>query len=548
MLALLKRYYYTLKYLRSIQIIYRLYYFIHRPRLRSTPVLARNPGLLPWTAPRYIASRLSSEGMFTCLNVSASLADPRIWNHPGSNKLWLYHVHYFDALNAVDADAIQSQLCGYINQWLQHNPPAQGVGWEPYPISVRLVNWIVWLMRTQIEPEPDWLASMIQQGNRLMQRLEYHLLGNHLWMNAKALIFLGCYFSGTEAQAWLQKGLKLLDRELPEQSLPDGGHFELSPMYHALFLWDIADILTLTKISAQPDLQLRKAWLTSVLIKGSEWLAHMSHPDGDIAFFNDATLNAAPKLDAILAYQAFLDLPTYGAAPQHFQIQNLSASGYIVVYLPDNGKCILDVGEVGPSYQPGHAHADTLSCELSLFGQRIWVNSGISEYAVSSMRHTQRGTQAHNTVTINGKNSSEVWAAFRVGHRAYPQSLMIQEQEPYQIYCAHNGYKRLFSRTLHARKWSFSEQSIHIVDTIQGNHQYAEARFYLHPAVKMVQVTPEEWRGEILNSRWIKMFFAGAKRIQLLSTHWYPGFGMTVENQCLVVTFANHQLKTTLTW
>jgi hypothetical protein len=31
---------------------------------------------------------------------------------------------------------------------------------------------------------------------------------------------------------------------------------------------------------------------------------------------------------------------------------------------------ILDVAPVGPDYLPGHAHADTLSFELSLFGQR----------------------------------------------------------------------------------------------------------------------------------------------------------------------------------
>jgi hypothetical protein len=34
----------------------------------------------------------------------------------------------------------------------------------------------------------------------LRKRLEVHLLGNHLFANAKALVFAGLYFSGDEAE------------------------------------------------------------------------------------------------------------------------------------------------------------------------------------------------------------------------------------------------------------------------------------------------------------------------------------------------------------
>ena len=42
---------------------------------------------------------------------------------------------------------------------------------------------------------------------------------------------------------------------------------------------------------------------------------------------------------------------------------------------------LLDVARVGPDYLPGHAHADTLSFELSLYDRRTIVNCGISQYA-----------------------------------------------------------------------------------------------------------------------------------------------------------------------
>ena len=49
----------------------------------------------------------------------------------------------------------------------------------------------------------------------------------------------------------------------------------------------------------------------------------------------------------------------------------------------------MDVALIGPNYQPGHAHADVLSFELSLFGQRLLVNIGTSEY-----RLTQSGNMS----------------------------------------------------------------------------------------------------------------------------------------------------------
>jgi hypothetical protein len=75
---------------------------------------------------------------------------------------------------------------------------------------------------------PRWPASPPRRA--LAGQLEYHLLGNHLFADAKALIFLGAFFAGAEAEAWLTHGLLILARELPEQVLADGGHFERSPM------------------------------------------------------------------------------------------------------------------------------------------------------------------------------------------------------------------------------------------------------------------------------------------------------------------------------
>ena len=89
------------------------------------------------------------------------------------------------------------------------------------------------------------------------------LLGNHLFENAKALIFAGCFFEGAPADAWFECGAQVLGKELGEQILPDGGYFELSPMYHSIILEDILDLLSLQQ--AYPGRPLaEQAWAARI--------------------------------------------------------------------------------------------------------------------------------------------------------------------------------------------------------------------------------------------------------------------------------------------
>lgn len=131
----------------------------------------------------------------------------------------------------------------------------------------------------------------------MSRRLEYHLLGNHLLANAKALVFAGLFFSGGQADSWLRKGLKLLRAQLPEQILADGGHFERSPMYHAIILEDLLDLVNLAETYGHGAADWR-----TVVQRMLRWLNAMSHPDGGIAFFNDAAFGIAPTLAELADY------------------------------------------------------------------------------------------------------------------------------------------------------------------------------------------------------------------------------------------------------
>ena len=69
--------------------------------------------------------------------------------------------------------------------------------------------------------------------------------------------------------------------------------------------------------------------------------------------FNDAANSIAPTPNQLQSYAKELNL-----APKKYL--KLSDSGYRKL-ASENIELFFDIGEVGPTYQPGHAHADTLS-------------------------------------------------------------------------------------------------------------------------------------------------------------------------------------------
>jgi uncharacterized heparinase superfamily protein len=153
----------------------------------------------------------------------------------------------------------------------------------------------------------------------------------------------------------------------------------------------------------------------------------MLHPDGRIPFFNDATFEVAPEPGELFAYAERLGVVEKGVA--------LSESGY--VRLENEGTVVLfDAAPAGPDYQPGHAHADTLSFELSRSGKRVVVNSGTSTYEKAAA--CVGGVPQRTTRSINGQDSSEVWSAFRVAH-AYPFDVKIDRKTFVELL---DGYKR----------------------------------------------------------------------------------------------------------
>ena len=215
------RLFHTVKYLKPGQVLNRLGRRFTRPRVYSGLIPARCAVKQQWQTQVMLCSSFGADETATFLNESGTLFD---WENPTKSKLWLYNLHYFDDLLAEGAKQRGELHRKVVSQWLKDNLPLAGTGWEPYPTSIRIINWIKWLLVGN-QPVPGMLESLTQQACVLSQQIEYHLLGNHILANVKALIFVGAFFEGKIADQWLTVGMTLLDKQLKEQILEDGAHF-----------------------------------------------------------------------------------------------------------------------------------------------------------------------------------------------------------------------------------------------------------------------------------------------------------------------------------
>lgn len=207
--------FHTLKYLKFEQVWFRFLYRFKKPNAPLVIVpLSKRPW--NWSGPAIYNQSIFDDSRVRFLSLDGTVSSLVSWNDPAKEKLWLYNLHYFDDLNSNDFAMREEIHFNFINKWIDENPACVGNGWEAYPLSLRLVNWVKWFSK-QDNIEQKHLTSMLQQANALSQQLEFHILGNHLFANAKALTFVGCFITNGHAEQYLDLGLKLLDREIPEQ-------------------------------------------------------------------------------------------------------------------------------------------------------------------------------------------------------------------------------------------------------------------------------------------------------------------------------------------
>ena len=521
----IKLFFNTILYLKPIQVYYRLYYFL-RKRLIGKKVKKKklaNFNAIVWkNGFNYENSYLDKNNSFVFLNLSHSFSDKIDWNYNRFGKLWVYNLNYFDFLNQENIS--KETGLRLIHDFIKNDDLLKD-GKDPYPISLRGINWVKFLSNNQVKDELI-NTSLYFHYCILFKNLEYHLLGNHLLENAFSLLFGAYYF---QEDKLYNKSYDILISELNEQVLKDGAHFELSPMYHQIMLFRILDCIQLIKLNRwkNDDLLILLEESSSKMLS---WLENVTFNNGDIPMVNDCAFQIAPSTKALLNYGKLLGINKKNI--------KLSDSGYRM-FNNEKYELFMDMGEVGASYQPGHVHSDTFNFVLHVKNQPFIVDTGTSTYEKNDRRQLERSTSSHNTITIGDYDQTQVWGGFRVAKRA--KILLLKES--FNVFSSsHNGYKNI--GVIHNRKFVTNKDSINIFDDLNKQEVYEQiAHFHFHPSIKNIII--KNSRVYFKNSN-IEMSFNGKSiSIEKECYEYSHGFNKTENAFKLKVVFESN-LETTI--
>jgi len=513
----------TVRHLKLTQIYYQIYYRIKKVKNLNqygyNSSIHSNFNRLFFTLKNSLGGFSRQDRTFNFLNLSHNFANRIDWDYQGYGKLWNYNLQYFNCLHQDDLSyETKNAWLLEITDWLNTGR----LKLEPYPVSLRIMNMIRYCS-SQNEFNSQMVGSIYRQTKYLNEHLEYHLLGNHLLENGFAMIMSGYVF---EEKRWKVKAEEILFKELKEQILDDGGHFELSPMYHQIILFRILELIDWYTKVEDPNPE----FLIFVQQKATEmlnWLKNMTFLNGDIPHFNDSSSGIALNSNLLFEYGHRLGLSKVVTS-------ELKGSGYRK-FSSGIYECIVDVGAVGPSYQPGHSHSDALSFVLYANQKPFIVDTGTSTYQIGEIRSRERSTEAHNTVVIGGANQSEVWGGFRVGKRA---KVKIIGESDSQLVAEHDGYHHNFE-TLHKRSFIFADDMIEISDDIGTCSGLL--LFHFHPDC-LVELLDEK----IIRIEGIgRIVLENANNLSLIQYEYANGYNNYLKASKLVANFRN-SVKTSI--
>lgn len=541
-------FYNTIKFLKLAQLVF----FILRRKipashldLRSETALNFSYASIELQRPILVYNGYTDSNGFEFLNCKSRFDITDIdWCPLDQSRLWRYNLHYFDYLSGPNISDVEK--LNIITDWVTHNPQGSQPGWEPFTCSLRLVNWIFYLKSSDQFCNQFILDSLYLQALWLEKNDERHILANHYFENLKALLFAGCFFIGKDADRWRERALIEIPQQLEEQTLQDGGHYERSPQYHALMLENYLDIYNL---AINNEALFNDAFLSEVknyAVCGLDFLNAIVFPDKNIPLFNDSAFNIAPSLDDLNQYaERLFAYPS----PEKSIIPSL-------IHQPNSGfyglksatdMLIMTCGDIVPAYQPGHTHCDLLSFELMMASQRVIVDTGVYEYEPGEMRHYVRSTRAHNTVSVDGDEQSEIWGEFRIARRAKKYAASIKQAD--HDICITGEYNGFYGDTLGSQPRFTHHRSINVklvkdaIDTIavidkltgEGAHS-VESYVHFHPDF-CAHVNDDN----TVTLKFGEIDFAVLSvdshcELRIEKTIYCPEFGLKHPNDCLVIS------------
>ncbi|MCW2567838.1 MAG: hypothetical protein JWN54_1935 [Mycobacterium sp.] len=368
-------------------------------------------------------------------------------------------------------DPAAARLCArHIESWLAANPARRGIGWRSgIELAMRCLNLVVILelldrvavdragleQRTghAVAEHADWLRRFPSRHSSA---------NNHRVAELAGLVVIGAAYPRVVRAAELRSAWAELDAELVRQVHPDGVPGEQATSYGAL----VTEWAALCVAAGRP-LGLEFSDRTRArVVAAATFLAAVTDHAGHLVRVGDddeSRLLTAARPDVPAAVRALVTdvLPAAIPAPvPEVTAPGLTVfrdGGYTVARGADPGGeslWLLDHGPLGLGHLAAHAHADTLAVYLHHRGRPVFVDAGTYRYHdAGAWRDHLRGTAAHNTLTVEGADSSVAAGPFgwRRADRATGRLCSVDTgtdtdtgADGWSVRAEHDGYVRRY--------------------------------------------------------------------------------------------------------
>lgn len=502
-------YWNTVKFLKPVQIKYQIGNRIFKLRKKkrldivkkvAVPCVQKINIVIPELdfAQEYL-SRFNVEGLLngeiTLLHETHRIE--KSWNIQEASHLWNYNLHYLEFLIPLAVKYTQSPKEEYIDKfqglmesWLEQT---SGDSFEAYTISMRIPNLLICLelLKDKLEGtelKKKLLESIYQQYRYLLKSQELALLANHYFENLKSIVISSLLFNELDIY---HKYFDLFLKEVEEQILGDGMHFERSLMYHKIILEDILRIyVVLASANHKGDAEK----IIPTIRKMTSVISGIEKGFSRTPLFNDAGNNVSKNKYGLVKAAGRIcgdenDRHNEQCLEKNYSCEDNEQKALTRTAFPESGyykldfrniAVLFDCGEIGPTYMGGHAHCDCLSFELAVNGRMIFVNSGTGQYQ-GKLRTFFRSTPAHNTIMIDDREQSELWGEHRAGRRiGKVRGIGNADANEYAVTGSFESY--LGDHFRRKIKWISEKRLVFLDDFIAHDKGIHIARQFLHLA------------------------------------------------------------------
>ena len=398
-------------------------------------------------------------------------------------------------------ESLLEDLSSQFYDWNKSNPFLRGISWTSVmEIAIRSISWMFTLaflkkadvgsvnICTELE---TGILNMVDYVTKHYSR--FSSANNHLLVESLSIGIAGYCF---HSKRWKTLAVNLLTEEITKQNYSDGVNKELSLHYQTFGMEAYALMSHVMKSNGD---MIPELWL-DMMEKQCEYVSHCMWKEKSVVEFGDDDEGKILDLQGgdifhpvyvlqlcslILdkSFSNFIDINE--TVRWLFPNDDIERIKRKETYNPNKNRCFseggntflrdknghvligIDHAALGFGTIAAHGHADALSLQLMVDGKNILVDPGTFIYHCNiEKRNEFRKTINHNTLSVNGKDQSEMLGAFLWGKKANCKLIEWKDEPNKTILIAeHDGY----SPIIHQRKIEWNNQDkLIVLDTLSS--------------------------------------------------------------------------------